>query len=242
MIPRISGVLRRIGLLGEKPVRGIIPKKVIARFVPSDPIVIEAGAHVGVDTVEMAKRWPRGTIYAFEPVPELFEQLRLNTNRYRNVRCFQSAVGDKTGMTEIHISTGASDGSSSLLNPKEHLRIHPDVLFPRSVTVPITTLDDWAMKNAVSRVDLLWLDLQGYELRTMMSSPKVLSTVSAIHSEVMLIESYEGNSLYKDLRPWLESAGFYVEKEEIPWDDSGNVLFIRRKQTASRSFVKGARG
>ena len=49
-------------------------KHFIAQFLPENPVILEAGAHVGTDTVEMVNLWPKCTVYAFEPVPELFDK------------------------------------------------------------------------------------------------------------------------------------------------------------------------
>ena len=55
--------------------KGVLPKKYFLKFLPENPVILEAGAHKGKDTVEMAKLWPAGTIHAFEPVPSLFKKL-----------------------------------------------------------------------------------------------------------------------------------------------------------------------
>ena len=133
-----------------------------------------------------------------------------------------------TGRARIHLSGGRSDGSSSLLAPKEHLDLHPDVTFDDTIEVDVVSLDDWARRQRIPRVDLLWLDLQGYELEVLKSATAMLEGTSAIYTEVHLVESYEGAPLYDTLRSWLASAGFGVEREEIPWDEGGNVLFARR--------------
>lgn len=52
-----------------------ITKEMIARYLPKNPVTLEAGAHNGSDTVEMIELWPTATIYAFEPVPVLLAQL-----------------------------------------------------------------------------------------------------------------------------------------------------------------------
>jgi hypothetical protein len=56
----------------KKNEKEAIPKSLIATYLPANPTIVEAGAHIGVDTVQMSKRWPRGTIHAFEPIPDLF--------------------------------------------------------------------------------------------------------------------------------------------------------------------------
>lgn len=120
---------------GPKP--GTVSKNYISKYLPNNPVIIEAGAHIGLDTCEMAKMWPGAKIFAFEPIPELFQKLVKATSSFPNVKCFQMALGDETGFCNINQSSGASDGSSSLLEPKEHLAHHPEVLFQNQLEVEV---------------------------------------------------------------------------------------------------------
>ena len=206
---------------------GIIPKTFLMGYLHANPVIVEAGAHIGLDTEEMSRLWPKGVIHAFEPVPELYEKLEQRTGHLRNVVRYPLAVADRSGRSKMFVSSGASDGSSSLLTPKEHLDEHPDVRFDQAIEVRTITLDDWARQQGINHVDLLWLDMQGAELAAMMAAPHVLRTVKAIHLEVSLKEVYEGGPLYPEVRRWLEAQGFRVEREALPWPDMGNVLFTR---------------
>lgn len=216
--------------------KGELTKKRLRAFLPENPVIVEAGAHVGRDTVEMSHLWPAGTIHAFEPVPELFEKLTAATRDCPNVIRHESALSNKTGTLKLNLSSGKSDASSSLLEPKQHLEQHPDVSFDQQLSVPCVTLEDWAREQQIDHVDFLWLDLQGYELFALQAAGNILSTVRAIYAEVYLKESYEGVPLYADVRAWLEGRGFRVEWEGLPWPDMGNVLFVRQAAgTATRS-------
>lgn len=208
---------------------GEIDKGSFAPFLPGDPIIVEAGAHSGSDTIEMARFWPHGMIHAFEPMPELYRSLQARTRRKRNVTTYPLAVGDHDGTATFFVSSGASDASSSLLNPKDHLVDHTDVAFSRQIEVKVTTLDSWAAAYGIARVDFLWLDMQGFELRTLKAAPRLLATVRVIYTEVFLKESYSDVPLYPEVRAWLLEQGFRVEREELPWIDAGNVLFVRER-------------
>jgi len=212
--------------------RGVVPKGHIKLFAPDNPIVVEAGAHVGSDTIEMSKLWPGGTIHAFEPIPHLFAKLKANTSGLKNVRLYPCALSDRVGVANMFVSRGSSDGSSSLLLPKEHLSQHPTVYFHEVVEVPTITLSQWALEYNVDRVDLLWLDMQGYELAMLKASRELLRTVSAVYTEVSLKELYQGTPLYPVVREWLQGEGFKVESEELAWVDAGNVLFVRERRVA----------
>ena len=137
------------------------------------------------------------------------------------------ALSNQTGYADFYISEGASDGSSSLLKPKAHLKYHPDVHFRHTISIKTITLDDWALENNAHHIDFLWLDLQGAELRVLKTATSILSTVKAIHAEISLVETYEGVESYDELSRWLFKHGFRVEKEQLPWPDMGNVLFVR---------------
>ena len=207
-----------------------IPKRLIAAYLPVNPIIVEAGAHIGVDTVQMSKRWPQGIIHAFEPIPELFSQLQRNTAKRKNICCYPLALGKQTGTAKMFVSSGRSDASSSLFPPKTHLTYHPDILFEAEIQVPTITLDQWAAERGIPKIDFLWLDLQGYELAALKAATTVLETVQAIYTEVNLDETYAGVALYPEIRQWLEGHGFKVIREDLPWQDGGNVFFAKERR------------
>jgi 2-O-methyltransferase len=222
--------LKIIGTYENLLGKGVIPKEFFVQFLPDNPFILEAGAHKGKDTVEMAKIWPNGSIHAFEPVPHLFKLLENNTRNLKNVHCYQLALGDTKGSETLFVSSGASDGSSSLLPPKELLNNYPTVYFDTKVPVTTITLDEWARENGVTRIDFMWLDLQGMELKVLQSGSIILKTVKGIYSEVSSVEGYQGQSLYHELREWLEKEGFHVEREAVE-NGEGNVFFLRNTET-----------
>jgi hypothetical protein len=107
------------------------------------------------------------------------------------------------------------------------LKEHPKVVFPGKAQIKTTTLDKWAEEQEVEKVYFLWLDLQGHEPAVLKASLKILSTVKIIYTEVSLKQLDEGTLLYPEFRIWLREKGFRVNREELAWKDTGNVLFVR---------------
>jgi FkbM family methyltransferase len=209
------------------PTREHISKTYIARFVQERPIIVDCGAHDGHDSVELCNQID-ATVHAFEPVPALFARLKERTRAYPNIHCYELALGDTNGTIEFFVSSGGSEASSSILAPKEHLRDHPNVRFERKIRVQSMTLDSWAERNNIERIDFLWLDMQGFEMQMLQASPRIVSMVQAIHTEVSTRQTYSGVRTYPEFRTWLNSQGFSVAVEAIPDDwDMGNVLFVR---------------
>ncbi|MBS1773236.1 MAG: FkbM family methyltransferase [Bacteroidetes bacterium] len=206
-----------------------ISKHYIKKFLPANPVIIDCGSYDGGDSIEWVKA-ANAQMHAFEPVPRLYAQLIKNIAPYsKNIKCYTVALSNENGKAKFFVSEGKSDGSSSLLQPKEHLIDHPSVTFDESIEVDTMTLDSWAAKYNVPKVDMLWLDMQGFELHMLKASKVILDTVKVIHTEVSLKETYEGVGQYNELKDWLATKGFKVQLECIPDGyDMGNVLFVRQ--------------
>src|SRR5579872_7029568 len=107
----------------------------LLNYLPENPVVIDAGAHDGRTTLELSRLWPNGTIHAFEPVPQLFSDLQRRTSNSLNIKTYNVALGHEKGTAIFYVSQGRGDGSSSLLEPKDHLVHFPDVKFPKKISV-----------------------------------------------------------------------------------------------------------
>lgn len=208
-----------------------IYKKQITEYLPPNPIIIEAGAHIGRDTIKMAKLWPTATIYAFEPVQSLFATLTDNTKEYPNVHCYNIALSDHTGTETLYVSSGASTAVSSLYKPHEYAQRRPEVQFtPQEVET--ITLDHWAEEHNVTNttgIDFMWLDMQGAEVKVLKAAPIILKTVRVILLEASLTERFKDNPLYDEVKSWIESQGFVVLQQDIPKHNKVNLLCVRKE-------------
>lgn len=204
-----------------------IPKEIIAHYLPPNPVIVEAGAHIGRDTKKMYTIWPKCTIHAFEPVPELFAELTKNVAKYSNVFCYPYALSSQIMTTTLYKSGGRSTATSSLYEPMGYLQEHPETFFT-PITVQTITLDSWAKQNTIHTVDMLWLDMQGGELAALQGAQELLKRVSVIHTEVALNERYKNAPLYPEIKNWLEKHGFSVAYEALGKSHWGNVLFVRK--------------
>lgn len=203
-------------------------KKIIAKYTPKNPIIIEAGTCDARDTLQMLQQWKKSKIYTFEPIPELFSKASEKLKNTKNVKMYPLALSNINGEAEIHVSGGLSDGSSSILPPLKHLDVHPDVSFTHKIKIKCVTLDEWVKKEKIEKIDLMWLDMQGMEYNALQAGQEILKNTQAIFTEVSLIETHQGVILYPEFRKWLESCGFEVVWEDLPYKDMGNVLFVRK--------------
>ena len=203
----------------------------VASVLPDNPLILEAGACNGGDSVAMAKFWPQGLIHSFEPVPELFMKVAQKAKDYRNISIYQTALSDKDGSADFYVSSfkrspDDPSASSSLLKPAKHLNIWPNIIFKKKISVETTTIDNWAEKNSIDHVDFIWLDTQGSELSILKAAPHIVKTVKAISAEVEFIEAYKDQPLFKDVKKWLENNGFTLVAVRM-YSCAADALFIR---------------
>jgi FkbM family methyltransferase len=204
-------------------------KSYLLNFLGVDSVVLEAGAHIGTDTAELAKLFHAGKIYSFEPVKRIYSQLQQNVAHLPNVEIFNLALDERTGEKEMFISSNDSDCSSSLLEPKEHLTLHPTVHYDHKEIVQTITINDWVRKKNIPKIDFFWLDMEGNEYYALTKADQILPAVKAIYSEISYVERFKGVWLYEDYKKFLAGYGF-EEVLNIVYaaNNFGDVLFVRK--------------
>lgn len=115
-------------------------------------IVIDAGSCVGdFSALASAKNCE---VYAFEPVPHLFENYLSKTAKWnKNVKIFQNALSESEG--EITFSVDENMGSSSAVLDSKRV--------VNKITVKATTVDDFVIQNNLPRIDFIKADIEGAE-------------------------------------------------------------------------------
>jgi FkbM family methyltransferase len=122
-------------------------------------VVVDAGAHVGQYAIIASPLvGPGGSVHAFEPDPETYQQLAANVrlNGCDNVTCTQAALSREAGTAPLYLADVSNIGGSSL---------RPTVCYRgRQRAVRVDTLDAYAAAHALSRIDVLKADVEGAEL------------------------------------------------------------------------------
>jgi FkbM family methyltransferase len=134
---------------------------------------IDVGANSGVHTLVMAKAAGQGLVLACEPNPLPSGRLRVNVllNQLTNVLIREVAVGDKNGSATLFVP--ATDTAQAWASLQEH----DDDEFlrdPRTIDVPIATLDAVVEETGVRDIDLIKIDVQGCEPEVLAGAKRLL--------------------------------------------------------------------
>lgn len=202
----------------------------IAKFLNcQNPLIIEAGAFDGSDTQSFLDFWPDAKVHSFEPEPELFNGLVKRFENEPRIKLHNLALSPDPNTKTISLKTfqGTPHASSSILPPTLHLSIHPDLNFEREISCDAITVDQWHKAEAIDKLDLMWLDLQGAELKILNQATETLNKTDVIHIEVNRVALYEGSATRDEIHHFLTNMGFKLEVERIPVI-SGNALYVRK--------------
>jgi len=206
-----------------------VPFRLLERVLPANPVVLEAGGHIGQDTRWMAKLWQHGTIHVFEPHPHCYKTLKSIIADLHNVQLYTLALSNTIGELPFYLD-GGDGGASSLLKPVDHINktyFHCDLRQPYHVSC--TTIDEWARAYNIPIIDFFWIDVEGNELKLLQGAMEMLPHVRAIYTEVNLQQFWHGCTMYDELKSWLKEKGFTeIWADFLPgWN--GNVVFINNK-------------
>lgn len=139
-------------------------RDLLRRILSHGAVVVDAGANIGIYSQFLSRCvGPTGVVYSFEPSPENFERLQFATRDLANVRLSRAAVGERSGRSKLYVSDELNVDHRTYMAEGE----------PRqTVPIEIVALNDYFEPG--QRVDLIKMDIQGYELHGLRGATRVL--------------------------------------------------------------------
>jgi FkbM family methyltransferase len=126
--------------------------------------VVDGGSNRGGYAMLASLRvGPTGRVFAFEPEPRNFEQLRRRLRSFPNVTPVQEALAGTDGTATLNLDTFHA-GHSLVRQPPTG----------QAMSVPTTTLDSFAQRRGLDGIDVVKLDIEGSELEALSGMTKLL--------------------------------------------------------------------
>ena len=169
---------------------------------PDRPVVFDVGANVGQTTLAILDHFRSPHIHAFEPSPATFQRLKRAVGGHAGVTVVPAALGDQEGLLPFNVTSDYSV-NDSLLSPTWQGQIS-------IVEVPVETVDDYAARNGIQRIDLLKIDAQGYDLHVLRGARRMLNEqrITLFACEANQAHLYDGQPTVRDLLGFAAAAGY----------------------------------
>jgi FkbM family methyltransferase len=179
---------------------------------------VDVGANIGTLTLAASRLvGPSGRVFAIEAHPRTVRYLRGNVrlNSASNVTVLHAAVGDHVGT--VKFSNRRSDDQNSIASS--------------GIEVPLATLDSMiiGLLPPASRIRLLKIDVEGFELFALRGADRVLERTDAVYFESWENHFQRFGYSTKDLLTLLRAHGFDCGVDDDHRSDNCENLLASRK-------------
>jgi len=190
-------------------------------LLPTDDVLLDIGANIGIMTVPLAKKAINGKVYAFEPMPQNLKALKRIIKHYKlhNVTIFETALGNQPGelkMVMPVIDKVKMQGLSHVADENSHEE-------GEHFTVPVQKLDDIPVLQQAKAISGIKIDVENFEFEVLTGAKNLLLK----HKPLIYCELWDNEKRTLTLNYLQNEIGYHVKiydgKKLVPYTGQ-NVL------------------
>jgi FkbM family methyltransferase len=183
-------------------------RDLLSKILFQGAVVADVGANIGIYSRFLSRCvGPGGLVHSFEPSGDNFARLSAATDDLSNVRCTQAVVGERSGDCKLYISDELN---------VDHRAYSAGGDSRRTVSTQMVALDDYFKPG--ERLDLIKMDVQGYELHALRGAQRVLRE-------------------NRDIKLLLELWPAGLEQAGVKWEE---LIELLRRLNMRVTFVRSA--
>lgn len=198
--------------------------------------ILEIGSRDGLYAISLSKEYPDSHIYSFECNPLTIDICRLNiqNSQQKNISFYDFALGKDIGKLPFYSYVKDSDtpfalessGSSSFFKRDDFIQTQK-----YTKDVDVMRVDKFCNENNIKKIDLICMDVQGFELNILKGCGDLIHTIDYIILEVTkpgLISVYNLSPSYQEVNDFMTANGFEKSLviEENRFED--NILYTKK--------------
>jgi FkbM family methyltransferase len=209
--------------------------------------VFEFGSRYGEDTIEFAGNYPAASIYAFECNPKSLAILKEKIASCPNIVFNENAISDKSEVIEFYqideektktTWADGNQGASSIFKASGNYKV--EEYHQKRIQVNAITLKDFLTNNGIPSIDVMWMDIQGAELKALQGLQEKLACLKIVHLEVEFFEIYEGQPLFKDIDGFFKRNGFHLLGFTSRTNYSGDAVYVNKVHFTDAQIAQAA--
>ena len=220
-------------------------KRLFSYISPKDILIFDVGCFFGESIERFSSLFPGSTIYSFEPDEATYVEVTKKYKHRNNISIHNVGIGASDGVANFYKCS--IPGNSSFNNilessewAKHRARLQgkePADLVRRVEGIPLRSLDSFAEEQGVKHIDVLKLDVEGWENECLKGCQNLLSLnkVSVIQLELITTKIREHTITIDEIKDLLASYDFdyFITKHrQIPFSSSPElfeVLIVNRQ-------------
>jgi FkbM family methyltransferase len=168
-------------------------------------VIFDIGGNIGITSIFLATLFPEAKIYTFEPLPDNFEILKKNIQKYKNIEAFNVGLGSKNGSFKVYLSNDSENFGG--------ISFYPDPVgnnLDTHILCEVQDINSVIEELNLDYIDLIKIDTEGaeYDILTCLKE-KIIKKTSWITGEL------HGNKDF-ELLTYLNQLGFSLSvKKQI---------------------------
>jgi len=167
-------------------------------------IIFDVGAHKGESVKFFHDMFPAANIHSFEPNP--FAAESISNLRLPNIFVHQLALSDFDGSAEFNIQDISHLSSLHKINHESQTSLgYAKEENHRSICIEVMRGDAFMQKNHIDSIDLLKIDVQANEVKTLLGFSAVIDKVKVVFVEVSIYDLYENYSTIGEIEKSLSN-------------------------------------
>ena len=173
------------------------------------PIIFDVGAHKGESIKFFKNIFRSAEVFSFEPCPENFRELELIANDF-GTKAFNVALGEVSGDATFYQQSLSHLGSLLPINSNSKDSLgYAEKAINDELTVNCLTLNDVVNDFEIHSIDILKVDVQGFEVGVLNGGFDALLRTKLVMIEISLYDFYgESKSTWFDVNRILGNLGF----------------------------------
>ena len=168
------------------------------------PLIIDVGAHYGESIKRFNKLFINPEIHSFEPQNEAFRKLK--KFKSENIYVNNYSLGSNKRKKSLIINSDTA--ASSYLKLDNNSKSFRSINSIKKQDTRLDTLDNYLIEKKIDFVDLVKIDVQGFENEVLNGSIKSLNKIFLIEVEIIFVDYYEKKSSFFQIENILKNFGF----------------------------------
>lgn len=166
--------------------------------------IFDVGANIGQSACGFVHYWPGANLYCFEPVSTTMDILKERYSRFEKIRFVKSALGATVEHKEIQLH------QNSELNTLVDCQPRTGDFTGGTERIDVITLDAFCSDNQISEIDILKIDVQGWELKVLKGASNLLveRRIHFIYAEVCFSKHDRDMQYFSELNEFLQENNF----------------------------------
>ncbi|MFT5170414.1 MAG: FkbM family methyltransferase [Candidatus Marinamargulisbacteria bacterium] len=194
--------------------------------------VFDIGSRDGEQSLELAAAFPNAKVFAFECNPDTLKYCYAKEKINPRVTIVPKAVSDKDGTLtfyqndiekfDFEIPRSYRGGREDIYVAGASSLYHSDhsLVQKQKIEVESIRLDTFCNAQGIETVDIIWMDLEGAELRALQSLGNRIKNTKMIWTETRTSPGSAGQCSFSELNAYLKPFSFdYLHRKRV----DGNV-------------------